>query len=52
MIAAPEDGGDLHVMLLAELAKMLIYEDFREQLLNAKSADEVMDIIRDKAKKL
>ena len=50
MIAAPEDGGDLHVMLLAQLAKMLIYDDFREKLLKAESADEVIQIISDKAK--
>ena len=50
MIAAPEDCGDLHVMLLAQLAKMLIYDDFREKLLKAESADEVIQIISDKAK--
>lgn len=50
MIAAPEDGGDLHVMLLAELAKMLIYDDFREKLLAAESVDEVINIIDAKAK--
>ncbi len=50
MIAAPENGGDLHVTLLSQLAKMLIYDDFRESLLNAKSVDEVVQIIGNKAK--
>jgi fructose-specific phosphotransferase system IIA component len=45
MIAVPEKGNDLHLEALSKLARMLIHEDFREGLLNAKSKEEVLALI-------
>jgi fructose PTS system EIIA component len=46
MIAAPAGTEDLHVTLLARLARKLIHDDFRASLLQAATADEAMAIIR------
>ena len=46
LIAAPEGSEDLHVRLLAKLARRLIHESFRQRLHDAGSQDEVMDILR------
>lgn len=45
MIATPVDGGDLHLKTLAKLARKLIYEDFRNSLLSASSADEILKLM-------
>lgn len=45
MIAAPEKGGDVHLEVLSRLSTILMDEDFRKQLLNAKTKDEFLQII-------
>lgn len=47
MIAAPEDGGDVHLDVLAKLMTILMDEDFRAKLLSAKDKDEFLKIIDD-----
>ncbi|WP_294483750.1 fructose-specific PTS transporter subunit EIIC [uncultured Ruminococcus sp.] len=49
MIAAPNDG-DVHLEVLSRLMTILMDEDFREKLLNAKDADEFLKIIDDMEK--
>ena len=46
MIAAPNDG-DVHLEVLSRLMTILMDEDFREKLLNAKDKDEFLKIIDD-----
>ena len=46
MIAAPNDG-DLHLEVLSRLMTMLMDEDFREKLLNAKDSEEFLNIVDD-----
>lgn len=48
MIAAPEQGSDLHIEVLQRLSTLLIDDDFRENLMKAKSVEEYLSII-DKA---
>ena len=45
MIAAPEGENRLHLDVLANLSTLLMDEDFKNALLNAKSADEFLNII-------
>lgn len=45
MIAAPEDGGDVHLQALAKLSVLLMNEEFRKSLINANSAEEFLHII-------
>ena len=47
MIAAPEDGGDVHLDVLARLMTVLMDEDFRARLLAAKDKDDFLKIIDD-----
>ena len=47
MIAAPVDGGDVHLEVLSRLMTILMDEDFREKLLSAKDTDEFLKIIDD-----
>ena len=47
MIAAPVDGGDVHLEVLSRLMTILMDEDFREKLLGAKDKDEFLKIIDD-----
>ncbi len=47
MIAAPENGGDVHLDVLAKLMTILMDEDFRAKLLSAKDKDEFLKIIDD-----
>ena len=49
MIAAPNDG-DVHLEVLSRLMTILMDEDFREKLLNAKDKDEFLNIIDDMEK--
>ena len=46
MIAAPNDG-DLHLEVLSRLMTMLMDEDFREKLLNAKDSEEFLKVVDD-----
>lgn len=48
MIAAPEGENNLHLDVLARLSMMLMDPSFKEQLVNAKSADEFLKLIDDK----
>jgi PTS system fructose-specific IIC component len=42
MIAAPADGGNTHLQALAKLSALLMDEDFREKLMNARTPDEFL----------
>ena len=46
MIAAPNDG-DVHLEVLSRLMTILMDEDFRQKLLNAKDTDEFIKVIDD-----
>ncbi len=45
MIAAPKKGGDLHLEVLSRLTVMLMDEEFRNKLLQAKSPEEFLKLI-------
>lgn len=45
MIAAPADGGSTHLQALAKLSALLMDEDFRQDLLNAKTPEEFLSMI-------
>lgn len=45
MIAVPENGADLHLEVLERLAAMLMDEDFRKKLMEAKHPSAFLDII-------
>lgn len=45
MIAAPDDGGNTHLDVLARLMTILMDLDFRKKLIGAKDADEFLGII-------
>jgi fructose-specific phosphotransferase system IIA component len=47
LIAAPEGSEDLHVRLLAKLARRLIHDSFRERLHDAGTPDDVMRILQE-----
>lgn len=45
-IGVPSPGqGDRHLEILAGLFRKVMHDDFREQLANAKSADEVINLV-------
>ena len=46
MIAAPEGENNLHLDVLARLSMMLMDPEFKEQLINAKSVDEFLLILK------
>jgi fructose-specific phosphotransferase system IIA component len=46
MIAAPAGTEDLHVTLLAKLARRLVHEEFRDRLQQAPTPTAALDIIR------
>lgn len=48
MIAAPEDGGDVHLEVLSRLSMLLMDEDFRKSLLAAKDKKEFLKVIDEK----
>lgn len=48
MIAAPEDGADVHLEVLSRLMVLLMDEDFKDKLLNAKSKQEFLAVIDEK----
>ena len=45
MIGVPEDGGDMHVSILANLARRLVDDDFRNKLINSGSVEEALEIL-------
>lgn len=45
MIAAPESANDSHIETLSKLSTLLLDDNIREDLLNATSKDEVLDIL-------
>lgn len=47
MIAAPEDGGDVHLDVLSRLMTILMDENFRAKLISAENKDEFLNIIDD-----
>lgn len=51
MIAAPENSNDSHIELLSKITTLLLEDDIREALLNAKSKEEVLDILIKNAEK-
>lgn len=52
MIAAPKDGGSVHLQALAKLSTLLMNEDFRKALINAKTPEQFLDLInQEEAKK-
>ena len=50
MIAAPEDGSDVHLDVLSRLMTILMDEDFRNKLIAARNSDEFLKIIDDTEK--
>lgn len=51
MIEAPENSNDSHIELLSKITTLLLEDDIREALLNAKSKEEVLDILMKNAEK-
>ena len=45
LIAMPEDGTQAHLKVLAMLSRKLMHQDFRDALLDATSADEVLALL-------
>lgn len=52
MIAATEDADEAHLETLAELSQMLMDESFRQELLQAKSEEQVLQIVQRKEQEL
>jgi fructose PTS system EIIA component len=46
LIAAPEGSEDMHVTLLAKLARRLVHDEFRQRLLEAPTAADALSVIR------
>ncbi len=46
LICIPSEGVNLHLKVLAMLSRSLIHESFRNELLNAKTNEEVMNILK------
>jgi PTS system fructose-specific IIA component len=46
LIAAPEGGGDSHLQVLAALARRLVHASFKEALMNAGDASDVVELFR------
>ncbi|WP_019816201.1 PTS sugar transporter subunit IIA [Saccharomonospora saliphila] len=45
LIAAPASGGEDHMSILAALARRLVHQDFRDRLLAAADANEVVELV-------
>lgn len=45
LIAAPAGGANVHLEVLSRLSRLLMDDDFREDLLKAKTAEEYIDVI-------
>lgn len=52
MIAAPEDGGSVHLDALARLSTMLMDTNFKENLLKATSVEQFLQVISEKENEL
>ena len=50
MIAAPDGANDTHLETLSRLSSMLMYDDFRQSILNADSKEQILSIIDAKEK--
>ena len=50
MIAAPDGANDTHLEVLSRLSTILMDEDFRNELINASSVDELLNLINKKEK--
>ena len=46
LIAAPQEGGDLHVTVLSKLARRLVHEEFRTTLRQARTPEDAIEAIR------
>ncbi|MBQ9329023.1 MAG: PTS sugar transporter subunit IIA [Solobacterium sp.] len=46
-IAAPETGGDIHLKILAKLARQLIYDDFKQKLFTIDNEDDLLALIEE-----
>jgi len=46
-IGVPDSAGDLHLKILAQLARKLIYDEFKQKLFNASSKEEVLALINE-----
>lgn len=46
MIAAPAEGANLHLQILAKLSRNLIYDEFRDSLQKAKTKEEILAILK------
>ncbi len=46
-IAAPKTGGDIHLEILAKLARKLIYDEFKEKLFKAEAKEELLAILEE-----
>lgn len=46
LIAAPDSSEDLHVTLLSRLARRLVHDEFRQQILDAPDPATVVDVLR------
>lgn len=44
-IAVPESESNLHLELISRLARNLIYDEFKQKLIEAKSSDEILAIL-------
>ncbi|WP_157159427.1 PTS fructose transporter subunit IIABC [Brachyspira pilosicoli] len=51
MIAAPANSNNSHIELLSKITTLLLEDDIREALVNAKSKEEVLDILIKNAEK-
>ena len=49
-IAVPESGGDIHLKILAQLARHLIYDEFKEKIFHIESKDELLNLIAEATK--
>ena len=48
LMLTPEDSAGLHLKLLARLSRLLKNDEFKSQLMRAKSPEEILEIIQEK----
>ena len=48
LLLTPESSAGLHLKLLARISRLLKNEDFKSQLAQSTSAEEIVEIIREK----
>lgn len=49
-IAVPESGGNLHLKILAQLARNLIYDEFKQKLFKIENKEELLELIEEATK--